>query len=225
MNVFQRTGFFALFILFFLFALPVFADNPKTGTVEEALLKHSGENAEKKEEETAANNDVQQEEEIQFAEPPSLFSLFVRLIVALLIVLGIIYVLLRIVNKRSRSFQRHRMLENIGGIPLGTNRSIQIVKVGERLLVLGVGDSIQLLKEINDKEEIRAILNETVEEPMIKQIEPPLDKLGQVFMNRKKNVQNIQHQVEFRELLNEQLQDVSKSQRKIHEAMKEHKNE
>lgn len=51
-------------------------------------------------------------------------------------------------------------MENLGGTGLGANRSVQLVKVGGRILVVGVGENIQLLKEIDDPKEYEQLLKD-----------------------------------------------------------------
>ncbi|OLN22881.1 hypothetical protein BTO30_07575 [Domibacillus antri] len=81
-----------------------------------------------------------------------------RMMAALAFVIGLIYFLLRFINKKSRSYQENQMVRHLGGTALGGSRSIQIVKVGERVLVLGVGENVALLKEIDDSEERNELL-------------------------------------------------------------------
>ncbi|MBS4203773.1 flagellar biosynthetic protein FliO [Lederbergia citrea] len=77
-----------------------------------------------------------------------------KMVAALIFVIALLYLILRFINKKSQSYQQNRLVQNFGGTPLGGNRSIQIVKVGSRLLVLGVGEDIRLLKEITDDKEL-----------------------------------------------------------------------
>lgn len=85
---------------------------------------------------------------------------FFKMLFALAFVVFLIYALAKFLNKRTRAFSGSRSLESFGGISVGQNRSIQIIKVGERLLVVGVSDSIQLLKEISDEHEIQQFIQE-----------------------------------------------------------------
>ncbi|MEC2053816.1 flagellar biosynthetic protein FliO [Peribacillus psychrosaccharolyticus] len=84
----------------------------------------------------------------------------VRTIAALIFVIVLLYLLLQFVNKKSKAYQKANTVENLGGTSLGSNRSVQIIKVGQRILVVGVGENIQLLKEIDDKGEYEQILND-----------------------------------------------------------------
>ena len=43
-------------------------------------------------------------------------------------------------------------------LTVGANRSVQLIKVGDRLLVVGVGENIQLLKEIEEGQEYDQII-------------------------------------------------------------------
>lgn len=71
---------------------------------------------------------------------------FVKMIGALLFVILLIYGLVRFVGKQNRLLKPFRYVENIGGTTVGQNRSVQLIKVGKRVLVVGVADSIQPAK-------------------------------------------------------------------------------
>ncbi|RYG73862.1 flagellar protein [Lentibacillus lipolyticus] len=82
----------------------------------------------------------------------SLVISLIKMGFALLLVLGLIYGVLKFVNKRNKMFQQVKTLENIGGISLGPNKSIQLVRVGQKLYMVGVGDNVELLQEVTDEE-------------------------------------------------------------------------
>ncbi|WP_165967141.1 flagellar biosynthetic protein FliO [Jeotgalibacillus sp. S-D1] len=79
---------------------------------------------------------------------------YIKLIAALCFVVFLLYVLLKFVNSRSRNFQQTKIIHNLGGTALGSNRSIQIVKIAGTFYVLGVGENINLIKEVTTPEEI-----------------------------------------------------------------------
>ncbi|KJE26282.1 flagellar biosynthesis, FliO family protein [Geobacillus kaustophilus] len=82
-----------------------------------------------------------------------------RLIGATAFVLILLYAVLRWMSRRQSFVSSQKgVIEHLGGTSVGTNRSVQLIKVGRRLLVIGVGDSIQLLREIEDEEEINELL-------------------------------------------------------------------
>ncbi|WP_078554658.1 flagellar biosynthetic protein FliO [Bacillus alkalicellulosilyticus] len=154
----------------------------------------------------------------------SFFWLVLKMVGALLFVIGLIYALLRFVNSRTRQFQDNTTLQSIGGLSLGPNRSLQLVKVGKRVLVVGVSDSVQLLKEIDNEDEIEQILEQKKQEQA--KIDEPIAKVTKwVSDTITKTKPNQSSSLQFGELLNKQLDEVSKSQSKIHEAMKERKHD
>ena len=83
-----------------------------------------------------------------------------RMIFALLFVAGLLYALFKIINKKNRGYQRGQLIENMGGAPLGGNRSVQMVRISNKIYVLGVGDSVQLLNVIEDEKEYGQLIEE-----------------------------------------------------------------
>ncbi len=82
----------------------------------------------------------------------SLLFELVKMVFALLLVIALIYVLLKFLNKRNKLFSQVKALENIGGISVGQNKSIQIVRIGTKVYIIGVGDNVEMLQEITDEE-------------------------------------------------------------------------
>ncbi|GGB30382.1 flagellar biosynthetic protein FliZ [Lentibacillus populi] len=102
--------------------------------------------------------DKQQKSEDDQANPSigndngSLVFEFVKMGFALLIVVALIYLVLKFLNKRNRLFSRVKALENLGGISVGPNKSIQIVRIGKKMYLIGVGENVEMLQEITDEE-------------------------------------------------------------------------
>ncbi|MCG1020660.1 flagellar biosynthetic protein FliO [Sutcliffiella horikoshii] len=101
---------------------------------------------------SAGNKDV-----LEHAPPSISIFDFIKMMFALLFVLALLYGALKLINSKNR-VGNGRSVENIGGTNLGNNKSLQLVKVGNSILVVGVGDSINLLKEITDEEEREQLL-------------------------------------------------------------------
>ncbi|WP_059282601.1 flagellar biosynthetic protein FliO [Bacillus coahuilensis] len=83
---------------------------------------------------------------------------YIRMIAALGFVVFLLYVLLKFVNLKTKPNDLTKTIITLGGTPLGGNRSVQLIKVGERILVVGVGEDITLLKEIENKEEYNKLI-------------------------------------------------------------------
>lgn len=86
----------------------------------------------------------------------------IKMVVALFLVLALIYFLLKFLNKRNNLTQQ-KSLQNMGGISVGPSKSVQIIKVGSRLYLIGVGDNVEMLGEITDEALINELLAESDE--------------------------------------------------------------
>ncbi|MDY0396376.1 flagellar biosynthetic protein FliO [Virgibacillus halophilus] len=88
-----------------------------------------------------------------------LFSL-VKVVIVLGLILFLIYYVVKFLNKRNKMLQKVKAMENLGGVSVGTNKSVQIVRIGQQLYLLGVGDNVEMLKEITDPETKNSILKQ-----------------------------------------------------------------
>lgn len=103
----------------------------------------------------------------------SLFFNIIKMIVALFFVLGLIYVILLFLRRRNKLLQHHELLENLGGISLGQNKSLQLIRIGSHIYVVGVGEQVDLMLEITEPEVLEALLSEESsdqEVPFLKQL-------------------------------------------------------
>ncbi|MCA0170561.1 flagellar biosynthetic protein FliO [Bacillus sp. RAR_GA_16] len=115
-----------------------------------------------------------QEEPAEVGANTNIFFLLIKLVFYTIVVVGLIYLLIRFLSKRQQKLQHHSVFTPIGGTPLGNNKSVQMVKVGDSLYMIGVGDNVNLLKEIEDKDEVEHILSQAEDQ-----------KSGFSFMNQK----------------------------------------
>jgi flagellar protein FliO/FliZ len=83
-----------------------------------------------------------------------------RVLFVLAVVVGLIIGLLRFFAKRNRGWWMNRSLRSLGGLPLGTNKSLQVVEWNGRIYVLGVGENITLLESITDADLVASLLAE-----------------------------------------------------------------
>lgn len=90
----------------------------------------------------------------------STLEMIVRLVISLAIVVGMIWLLVKLLALRSRWLYRHRPLKVLGGVGLGPQKSVQLVEIGETLYVLGVGQDVRLLHIIEDPEERERIIQD-----------------------------------------------------------------
>lgn len=136
---------------------------------------------------------------------------FLRMILATIFVVVLLYIVLRFVGKKSKTYQKANSVENLGGTSLGANRSVQLVKVGGRILVVGVGENIQLLKEIDDPKEYEQLIEDY--NGKMDQMIQPRDFVGKMkgkWLKKDENETN-----SFSSEFKNQLEKMSKSRKKL----------
>ncbi|MEH7122845.1 flagellar biosynthetic protein FliO [Bacillus sp. JJ1532] len=142
---------------------------------------------------------------------------FVKMIFATVFVVGLLYFMLKIINKKSKMYKSSQLVENLGGTALGTNRSVQLIKVGKRILIVGVGENIQLLKEIEDQEEYNQLLTDYNEK--MEQLVQPSDIVTRVLQRRKSVHQDEKQGNQFQSILKQQLEDITKGRKQLYKEM------
>ncbi|GEN54134.1 flagellar biosynthetic protein FliO [Halobacillus faecis] len=83
----------------------------------------------------------------------------IKLIFALIFVVALLYGLLKFFNQKNKMFNQNRTMENLGGMNLGPNRSIQAVRIGGQVFILGVGETVQIITEITEEETKQTLMN------------------------------------------------------------------
>jgi flagellar protein FliO/FliZ len=151
------------------------------------------------------------------SSPGITFVDVLKMIMALVFVIALIYFLLKFINNKGKSYQQNKLMHNLGGTSLGGNKSVQLVKIGERILVLGVGEDIRLLKEVDSQSEV---------ENMVEYFESKQEQFGQskdLFTNlwnkwrdKQKKVQKSQHESQsFQSVLKGQLDQMKHDRKRI----------
>jgi flagellar protein FliO/FliZ len=138
---------------------------------------------------------------------------FIKMILATGFTIGLLYALLKFINKKSKVYNRSQLVENLGGAALGANRSVQLIKVGKRILVVGVGENIQLLKEIDNSEEYSQIIKEHNDK--LEQLIRPSDIVTKVMKRTQQTEENKQGSQNFSALLGIQLAEMKKGRKKL----------
>jgi flagellar protein FliO/FliZ len=144
---------------------------------------------------------------------------FFKMIFATIFVVLLLSFLLKLISKKSIGYRRTQLVMNLGGTNLGGNRSIQMVKVGNRLLVVGVGENVQLLKEIDDPDEFRQIISEYNNK--MEQLVEPSDIMTKVIQRFRKTGAVKEENSQFNMLLKKQLDELRKERKKFFEGMEQ----
>ena len=139
---------------------------------------------------------------------------FLKMILATIFVVALLYFVLKLVSKKGTLHNKSETLVNLGGLTVGTNRSVQLIKVGERLLVVGVGENIQLLSQIEKGQEYEQIITDY--NKRLDQMVQPSDILTKIVdqVKRKKSVKEDEPS-NFHILLKKQLDELSNGRKSI----------
>lgn len=101
-------------------------------------------------------------------------------------------------------------MENLGGMNLAPNRSIQAVRIGEQVFILGVGDSVEIITEISDPSTKSALIQKNKHQGMEQAF--PLDKwLGK--WKKDKGKEESTSTVQFQQLFEKQLKDMKEKRK------------
>ncbi|GAA0495677.1 hypothetical protein GCM10008986_23070 [Salinibacillus aidingensis] len=170
-------------------------------------------NEQQEEENNESNSSAEQEPELQ-ADNGSLMGNLIKMVIMLLIVLALIYFLLKFLQKRNKMFQQVQALENLGGISLGSNKSVQMVRIADRVFVIGVGEDISMLTEIEDEETKEELLKEDQEANTNQPFKAMLKSLEQrkEQQSDKESVTN-----SFKEQFNSELKKLKNGRQKLME--------
>jgi flagellar protein FliO/FliZ len=139
---------------------------------------------------------------------------FMRMVFATIFVVALLYLGLKFINKKSRAYQKANFIENLGGASLGANRSVQLIKVGSSILVVGVGETIHLLKEIDNQEEYDQLLRDYNEK--LDSMIQPADIVSK--LKQRLTVPDRQSTA-FAAQLKKQLEELSKDRKKVLEEL------
>ncbi|REE94428.1 flagellar protein FliO/FliZ [Paenibacillus taihuensis] len=152
---------------------------------------------------------------------------YVWVIVALMIVIGLILLVIKFLASRNRGWGTSRALRSLGGIPLGQNKSLQVVELAGRVYVVGVGEDITLLDKIDDPELAQSVLA-AIEQQNGRSFSSPAitDFLSKFRKNVKADEPTSepwQEAVSFKELLNNGMMRQSGQKQKVEELLNEQK--
>lgn len=81
----------------------------------------------------------------------------VKIVVTLAVLIGGFLLAVRFINERTKGVRQSSRLSHLGGVPLGKDRSVQLVRVHGKIYVVGVGQNVELLDTIEEDDEWSAM--------------------------------------------------------------------
>lgn len=143
----------------------------------------------------------------QVTPMPSIFSLFFRLFVSLIIIVGLAYLMMKLLHKNMKVLSRGASINVLDQYAFSINKGIYITLIAGKVYVLGVTDqNINLITEITDEtviDEIAARAREREMEPII----PPsiMERILPGFMG-----QNVSQGNSFHSHIQKQIKKLQK---------------
>ncbi|WP_170007403.1 flagellar biosynthetic protein FliO [Bacillus fonticola] len=147
-----------------------------------------------------------------------------RMIGSLVLVLAILLLILKWIQKKGSPFQRQGGIQTLAGSSLSPKTSMQVVKVGDRVLLLGVGENVQLLGEWTDEQDVEKLLAslQTSEESVV----PPIDQWMKRFSRIGKSLPKAtgsQKDPTFQSKFEKELRELKKNRKRVTDALQQQK--
>ncbi|TKI71757.1 flagellar protein [Lysinibacillus mangiferihumi] len=217
---FRVTMIFA-FLVTFLFVYPptvsVHADTD-TNSIEYCM---------KKPEECKDNSDPAAKEDtvVSAAGDVSAWE-YIKMVLALIFVVALFYGLMKFLNKRNLTFQRNQMVQNLGGLSLGAQKSVQLLQIGKTIYLVGVGEDVQLIREITDPQEVEELLALYNEKQEFAATSPYIAEVISKFKRKnKQNSSTSTQQDSFGELFEKKISEIKQERSEELERWKQKEND
>lgn len=149
---------------------------------------------------------------------------YIKILIALVFVIGLLLFVLKFLNKRNLSYQQNAVIRNIGGMSVGPQKSVQIVLINNQVYVLGIGENVQLLKEISAPEEVEQLLAQFGDHQLNGATTPYIAELVKKF-SKKNQPTNVTESPKFNEMFNKRIGEIKQERSKGLERWKEQEND
>ena len=129
---------------------------------------------------------------------------YIKVLIALVFVLGLLLFILKYLNKRNLNYQQNAVIKNVGGLSIGQQKSVQLLLIGKSIYVVGVGEDIQLLKEIDSEQEIELLLDQVDGNQKYVSTTPYIAELFKKF-TKKNQPKDVSNNPKFNDMFNEKI--------------------
>ena len=149
----------------------------------------------------------------------------ITVIIVLALIVGLIVLLIRFLAHKNNSWHQARSIRHLGGIGVGQNKSVQLVKIGNSVYVVGVGEDVRLLEKIEDQQEIEAILQSLNVQPalsgigILSAIQKGMDSFRKTTASKEDRVSP--EAESFQELFHSKMQQVGGRRARLKELLDE----
>lgn len=144
---------------------------------------------------------------------------------ALLFVIALIYGMVKVVNTRNRITQHGKLMKNLGGLSLGQQKSVQLIQIGDRFYLIGVGEDVRLLKELTDPDEISRLTAYYADDEEGGQHSPILAILDRLKNAKRNPYQGQESPEDFRDVFKNKLAEIeNERKRKLNQLTEKERN-
>lgn len=150
---------------------------------------------------------------------------YIRMVLALIFVIALLYGVLKFINGRNSKYQQNQLMQNLGGISLGQQKSVQLLKVGDSLYLVGVGDDVHILKEVTDNTEKEHLLSLYNDKQELSVQVPHVSELFSKFKSRHSEKEGDSSDEGFKEEFQKRLSEIQQNRRKELEDWKQKERE
>ncbi|RHW39634.1 flagellar protein [Lysinibacillus yapensis] len=146
---------------------------------------------------------------------------YLKMLLTLVFVLALLIFVLKFLSKKSASYQQNSVIRNIGGISVGSQKSIQLLHIGDKLYIVGVGEDVQLIKEINDPTEVQDLLDTYQEKQTMATSPYIMELLNKLKSPNKEESNDTEKSANFGDMFKKRLTDIQKTRQHELEKWKE----
>ncbi|WP_107837869.1 flagellar biosynthetic protein FliO [Metasolibacillus meyeri] len=199
----------AYFWVMLLVLITLFSPIEANATMDGSVLDHLKPTTPSADDEGETNTepDADTDESAPASASFSLWS-YIKVLFAFIFVIALLIGVLKFLNKRNVNYQQNSVVRNVGGISVGAQKSVQILQVGNRLYMIGVGEDVQLLKELSDEEEIEQILSHYDEKQTAMSTVP---YIVEIFKGKSEQKQKVEQQAQsFGNIFDKKLSEIKK---------------
>jgi len=151
---------------------------------------------------------------------------YIKMVLALIFVVVLFYGLMKFLNKRNLNFQRNQLVQNLGGLSLGAQKSVQLLQVGKTLYLVGVGEDVQLLREITDPDEVATLLALYNERQELAATSPYIAEVLSKFKRNNNESSSVQQkQTSFGEMFEKKISEIKQERNEELEKWKQKEND
>jgi len=79
-------------------------------------------------------------------------SALFKLVISTIFIISIIYYGAKFISTRRKGFQNSQNMQTIAVHALGQNKNLQLIRVDKKIYIIGVGENVNLIKELSEEE-------------------------------------------------------------------------